>query len=189
MKFNNHSKLSGMHSFLSASSYHWLRYSDEKIIDKYKSRLDIAHGTELHEFAERCIKLGQKLPRSKKTLNSFVNDAIGYRMSPEVILFYSENCFGTADALSFDEKSKVLRIHDLKTGVTQAHFDQLMIYAAMFCLEYKYDPDELSLIELRIYQYDDMTSFIPSPSDIRDIINTIIRFDKLLKEAQSNELR
>ena len=183
MIFNNHSKFNGCHAFLSASQFHWIRYSDEKVIDKYAKQQAAKKGTELHDFASKCIQLGQKLPQSKKTLNSFVNDAIGYRMETEQVLFYSENCFGTADAISFDEKERFLRIHDLKTGITPAHFEQLMIYAAMFCLEYNYDPNTIS-IELRLYQNDEVLILEPDPRDICDIMDTIVRFDKLINKEK-----
>lgn len=183
MNFNDHSKLNGCHAFLSASQYHWIRYDEDKIVDKYNKQLAVKKGTELHDFASMCIKLGQKLPKSKKTLNSFVNDAIGYRMESEQVLFYSENCFGTADAISFDDKGRFLRIHDLKTGVNPAHFEQLMIYAAMFCLEYNYEPENIA-IELRLYQNDEVLILEPSPQDIGDIMNTIVRFDKIISKVR-----
>lgn len=183
MNFNNHSKLEGLHAFLSASQYHWIRYSDEKIVDKYNKQEMTKKGTELHDFASQCIKLGQKLPRSKRTLNSFVNDAIGFRMESEQVLFYSENCFGTADAISFNEKERFLRIHDLKTGVNPAHFDQLMIYAAMFCLEYNQRPENLTM-ELRLYQNDEVLIFEPDPMDISSIMDTIERFDKIINNVK-----
>ena len=88
MNFNKHSNLEGRHAFLGASKYHWIRYSDDKIAESYSKFLAIQRGTELHDFAARCIKLSQKLPRSNKTLNSYVNDAIGFRMVPEQILYY-----------------------------------------------------------------------------------------------------
>ena len=183
MIFNDHSKLNGCHAFLSASQYHWIRYSDEKIIDRYNKQLAVKRGTELHDFASKCIQLGQKLPKSKKTLNSFVNDAIGYGMETERVLFYSENCFGTADAISFNEKERFLRIHDLKTGVNPAHFEQLLIYAAMFCLEYNYKPEQIR-IELRLYQNDEILVLEPIAEEIRDIMDTIVRFDKLIKKEK-----
>lgn len=183
MNFNNHSKLSGCHAFLSASQFHWIRYSDDKIVDRYNKQLAVKKGTELHDFASKCIELGQKLPKSKKTLNSFVNDAIGYRMESEQVLFYSENCFGTADAISFNEKERFLRIHDLKTGVNPAHFEQLMIYAAMFCLEYGYKSEELS-IELRLYQNDEILILEPEAHDISVIMDTIKRFDKIINSVK-----
>lgn len=183
MNFNDHSKLEGCHAFLSASQFHWIRYSDEKIVDRYNKQLAVKKGTELHDFASRCIKLGQKLPRSKKTLNSFVNDAIGYGMETEQVLFYSENCFGTADAILFNERERLLRIHDLKTGINPAHFEQLMIYAAIFCLEYGYKPSSIS-IELRLYQNDEVLELVPEPADIEVIMDTIIRFDKLINKVK-----
>ena len=186
MNFNDHSKLNGMHAFLSASQYHWIRYSDDKIVDRYNKQQLVRKGTELHDFASACIQLGQKLPKSKKTLNAFVNDAIGYRMESEQVLFYSENCFGTADAISFNEKERFLRIHDLKTGVNPAHFEQLMIYSAMFCLEYDYTPDTLT-IELRLYQNDDVMILEPEAADIADIMETIQRFDKIISKVKKGD--
>lgn len=187
MNFNNHSNLEGCHAFMSASQYHWIRYSDEKIVDRYRKQLAVKRGTELHDFASQCIKLGQKLPKSRKTLNSFVNDAIGFRMQSEQVLFYSENCFGTADAISFDEKERLLRIHDLKTGVNPAHFEQLMIYAAIFCLEYGHNPRKLTM-ELRLYQNDEVLILEPDPQDIANIMLTIERFDKLINKEKMGEM-
>ena len=115
MNFAKHSNLEGQHAFLSASGYHWINYSEEKIADAYAKYRAAQRGTALHAFAAQCIKLGQRLPKSQKTLNMYVNDAIGYKMTPEQILYYSPNCFGTADAISF--RKDILRIHDLKTGV------------------------------------------------------------------------
>ena len=134
MRFNKHLNLVG-HAFLGASRYHWLKYDEEKLIQAYKNHRAAALGTELHELAEKCIKLKQKLPKDKKTLNLYVNDAIGFKMTTEQTLYYSPNCFGTADAISF--RDNYLRIHDLKTGVSPASPIQLDIYVALFCLEYK----------------------------------------------------
>ena len=158
MNFNNHLNLEGQHAFLGASKYHWINYSEDKVVESYNKFLATLKGTTLHEFAAQCIKLGQKLPKSKKTLNNYVNDAIGYKMIPEQVLYYSENCFGTADAICF--RNRLLRIHDLKTGVIPAHMEQLEIYAALFCLEYKFKPSDID-IELRIYQHDEVLCHNP----------------------------
>lgn len=184
MNFNAHSQLTGLHAFLSASNYHWINYSDEKLIGTYTNYIATLKGTQLHEFAAQCIRLGQKLPKSKKTLNMYVNDAIGYSMRPEQVLFYSPNCFGTADAISF--RKNVLRIHDLKTGQTKASMAQLLIYAALFCLEYKIKPGDIT-IELRIYQYDEVLEHFPGADEILPIMDTIIRFDKLIEKTKEQE--
>ena len=149
MIFNRHDELEGLHAFLSASNYHWINYSEEKVEETYSKWRAAQKGTKLHAFAADCIRLGQKLPRSKQTLNMYVNDAIGFKMTPEQILYYSPNCFGTADAIIF--RNDFLRIHDLKTGETPAKMEQLMIYAALFCLEYGIKPSEIGM-ELRIHQ-------------------------------------
>lgn len=184
MNFNEHSKLRGCHAFLSASSYHWLNYSDEKLITTYSNLLAKQKGTELHDFAAKAIELGVKLPKSKKTLNMYVNDAIGYRMTPEQVLYYSDNCFGTADAISF--RNNFLRIHDLKTGATPAKMEQLLIYAALFCLEYRIKPGDIE-IELRIYQNDDYTYCNPTAVDIVPIMDKIISFDKIINKLIEEE--
>lgn len=184
MNFNNHSELEGLHAFLGASQYHWLNYSEEKLTKVYSNRLATLKGTELHELASKMINLGVKLPRSQKTLNMFVNDAIGYRMKSEQILYYSENCFGTTDAISF--RNNVLRIHDLKTGVTPAHMEQLLIYAALFCLEYEIKPSTIE-IELRIYQSNEILYDKPTAEDIVPIMDKIITFDKLIRKIKMEE--
>ena len=95
MRFNQHSDLLGSHSFLSASKYHWVNYDDAKVDRVFRTAQASARGTALHEFAMNAIRLGVKLPRTPKTLNSYVNDAIGFRMATEQVLFYSINAFGT----------------------------------------------------------------------------------------------
>lgn len=184
MNFNEHSKLKGCHAFLGASSYSWLNYTDEKLVTTYSNLLAKQRGTELHDFAAKAIELGVKLPRSQKTLNMYVNDAIGYRMKPEQVLFYSENCFGTADAISF--RDNYLRIHDLKTGVTPAKMEQLLIYAALFCLEYRVKPSDIE-IELRIYQNDKCVFDKPTAEDIVPVMDKIITFDKLITKIREQE--
>lgn len=184
MNFIKHSDFEGQHAFLGASKYHWINYDEQKVADAYSKFLAVQKGTVLHDFAAQCIKLGQKLPRSQKTLNMYVNDAIGFKMTPEQVLFYSENCFGTADAISF--RDNFLRIHDYKSGVIPAHMEQLMIYAALFCLEYKYKPSEIE-IELRIYQSDEIVVHNPEPEEIFTIIDKIIAFDKIITKIKSEE--
>lgn len=184
MQFNKHYNLEGTHAFLGASKYHWINYDEEKLIASYNSFLAAQKGTELHSFAAQCIKLGQRLPKSHKTLNMYVNDAIGFKMVPEQVLYYSDNCYGTADSIIF--KDDFLRIHDLKTGATPTHMEQLMIYAALFCLEYKVKPGLIGM-ELRIYQNDDIAILQPQATDILPIIDKIVTFDKLINKIKEVE--
>ena len=184
MNFMKHSDLVGQHAFLSASKYHWINYDEERLAQRYRAALRVQRGTELHEFAAQCIKLGQKLPKSQKTLNMYVNDAIGYKMTPEQVLCYSEFCFGTADAISF--RNNVLRIHDLKTGEEPARIEQLMIYAALFCLEYHVAPGEIEM-ELRIYQNNEVLYHKPGADEILPIMDKIILFDKLIRRLREEE--
>lgn len=185
MQWNNHSKLEGLHAVFSASKYHWLNYSDEKLIEVYANLKAKERGTVLHAFAATCIKLGQKLPRSNKTLNQYVNDAIGFKMDPEVLLYYSDDFFGTADAIAY--RNNLIRIHDFKSGVVEAHMEQLLIYDALFCLEYHVSPYEAEH-ELRIYQNDDVQIYNPSGQEVMDICDKIIKFNKLLMKYRKQEV-
>lgn len=181
MKFNNHYNLKGLHAPFGASKSSWLRYDDEKAIEYLRNSKAAELGTRLHEWAAETIKLGIKQPRTNKTINAYVNDAISYLMEPEVVLFYSENFFGTADAISF--RKNMLRIHDLKTGSTPVKMEQLEIYAALFCLEYKIKPGEIE-IELRIYQNDEVIVHNPTAEDILPIMDKIIHLDKILNSVE-----
>jgi hypothetical protein len=184
MNFNEHSNLKDKHAYLGASKYSWLNYSEDKLRESYFRAIAAQKGTELHAFASSCIKLRQKLPKSNKTLNAFVNDAIGFKMSSERILYYSDNCFGTADAINF--KNGLLRIFDLKTGVIPAHMEQLLIYAALFCLEYKLRPSDIE-IELRIYQNDDVVIYKPEADEIVPIMDKIKTFDRIINEIKKED--
>lgn len=183
MNFNNHSDLDGQHAYLSASKYHWINYDGDKLDQSYLKHLATQRGTEIHDFACRCIKLGQKLPKSSLTLNTYVNDAIGFRMKPEQLLFYSYNAFGTADSISF--RNNLLRIHDLKTGVTPVAMTQLEIYVALFCLEYSEDPSKINT-ELRLYQSNEIVVHVPEPADILRIMKKIVDFDKRIDKIKSS---
>lgn len=181
MNFNRHSNLKGQHAFLSASKFHWINYDYDKLLNAFNNWQAAQKGTELHELASKLIELNVRLPRVNKTLNMYVNDAIGFQMETEVVLYYSENCFGTCDAISF--KKNTLRIHDYKSGATPAHMEQLMIYAALYCLEYRVKPNEIK-IELRIYQSDDIQFLEPDSDDILAIMDKIIEFDKYINELK-----
>jgi hypothetical protein len=145
-----------------------------------------ARGDRLHKLAHDLIREGVTLPRKKTTLNMYVNDAIGYRMTPELTLYYSDNCYGHADACSF--RRNKLRIHDLKTGVIEAKLDQLEIYAAIFCLEYRYKPYDIE-IELRIYQNDEVRIYDADPADIVRIMDKIVEFDKIIDQMRGEALQ
>ena len=211
MIFEKHSELEGLHAFLSPSNYHWVNYSPDKLADRYLKKLAVERGTELHEFACTAIRLGRMQPRNKDTVNLYINDAIGFRMTPEQPLFYSYNCFGTADAISYSRNT--LRIHDLKTGEIEANMLQLKIYAALFCLNYQavvrdlrkkgagdidiaarlgvapkelhFEPEKMNNIELRIYQLGDIRVDNPDPAEIRNLMNTIVESDQVIKSVKA----
>lgn len=181
MNFNNHSRLEGLHAFLSASKYHWINYDEEKLIQSFTKYQATQRGTELHDLARKCIDLGVKLPKTRGTLNLYVNDGIGFKMKTEQVLYYSDNCFGTADTISFNKN--FLRIHDLKTGETPASIKQLKVYNALFCLEYRIKPEEIET-ELRLYQSDDVLAEHPEPEEIYYIMDKIVLFDKKIEQLK-----
>lgn len=174
MNFKSHLDLEGKHAFLSPSSYHWLNYTEQKLDARFISVTAARRGTALHDFARDAINLGIKLPKTKKTLNMYVNDAIDLKMTTEQPLYYSPNCFGHADTISFHQM--LLRVHDLKNGVTKSSMSQLEVYAGLFCLEYGMSPYDIAM-QLRIYQNNEVLIHIPEPSRILDIMDKIIQFD------------
>ena len=212
MNFINHSDLAGTHAFLSPSQNAWTNYSDEKLVQRYLSAQAVERGTRLHEFAAEAIRLNRRLG-GRDTLSMHVNDAIGYKMTPEQTLFYSYNCYGTTDAIAY--KRNVLRIHDLKTGEVEAHIKQLYIYAALFCLEYglkanelrkkgygdndiarylgvkaneiHFEPEKMDDIILRIYQFNEVKEEHPDPQEIRGFMNIIINHDRVLSNLKAEE--
>lgn len=182
MVFYDHSELKGQHAFLSPSNYHWLRYPDQKIQITYENQLVIQRGTDLHALAAECIRLGVRLADNQDTISLYVNDALDYGMSPEVVLYYSPYCFGTADAICFNGEE--LRIHDLKTGSIKASMDQLLIYAALFCLEYKFEPEEITA-HLRIYQNNKSEILVPTADALRSAMLRIVRATTILTEMEA----
>ena len=181
MIFVKHSNLEGLHAPFPASQSSWLRYDDDKAMEVYLNKKASVMGTRLHAWAKDTIDLRIKQPRSKKTLYAYVNDAIGFKMDTEVVLFYSERFFGTADAISF--RDNFLRIHDLKTGKTgkiEDHMGQLEIYAALFCLEYRIKPGDIQM-ELRVYKNDEVLVHNPTAEDIVPIMDKIVHLNKLFE--------
>lgn len=180
MRFNKHWEVEGKHAFLGASKYHWINYELDKMERIWENKFASERGTRLHKLAAFCIKERVKL-EGRTTLALYVNDAIGFRMTPEQVLMYSDNCFGTPDALSF--RKSILRVHDLKTGLHPGSFNQPSIYCALFCLEYNVNPYDIEMI-LRIYQMDAIFEEIANPDEIKRIMDKIIQFDKRIEEMK-----
>ncbi|MBP5596168.1 MAG: hypothetical protein J6Y02_12355 [Pseudobutyrivibrio sp.] len=185
MNFNQHSNLEGTHAIFSASKYHWLNYSDEKMLESLNNMRAAERGTRLHAFAAEAINLRRR-QKGTDYFSNYVNDAIGFGMTPEVILYFNDWFYGQTDAIKFDEKKAFLRIHDLKNCESKTHMEQLMIYAAYFCLEYHIKPGDIQM-ELRIYQqpnkYDpELRVFEPTASDIAPIMDKVIHTTKLIRE-------
>lgn len=185
MTFNKHSaSLADAHAFLAPSSPSWIRYNQDKLRNRWNNAQNAAKGTRLHDLAAKLIREGVKLSDSPNTLNMYVNDAISYKMTPELILFYSIHCFGTADAIGF--RNNTLRIFDLKTGTIEATVEQLLVYAALFCLEYKYDPFSIEY-DIRVYQNNEMKVYEVDVDDIVGIIDVIKTHSKYLDELQEED--
>ena len=205
MIWNRHSNLEGSHAFLSASKYSWITKTNEELVQAYTNSYSQTIGTLMHAYAADSIRFREKLRKSDArgakfdlmrrgvpefaidirsffpTVMAYVNDSIDFMMDPEVLLYYSDLCYGTADAIQVS--GDTLRIHDLKTGSTPAKTDQLMIYAALFFLEYPYKPERLRT-ELRIYQMDDIIVREPEIEEIREVMNAIIEKDRVLQKLK-----
>lgn len=199
MIFNKHPNLEGRHAILGASTYQWLDYNDEQLVNKYCLFYASTIGTVIHNMCMELIlnriklrknddrllffelvrngipEIAIDMPYLFPTVAMYVNDAIGFRMTPEVVLKYSDNCFGTTDSICYYDNT--LRIHDLKTGKKEAKFDQLLIYAAIFYLEYGLKFYENETI-LTIYQGGEAKTIVPTPEDIGDVIKIIRASDK-----------
>ena len=212
MNFTEHSALAGTHAFLSPSQNAWTNYTEEKLVQRYLSSLAVERGTRLHEFAAEAIRLNRR-QGGRDTLSMYVNDAIGYKMTPEQPLFYSYNCYGTTDAITY--RRNILRIHDLKTGEVEAHLKQLYIYAALFCLEYgrevnslrkkgygdndiarvlgvkvnelHFEPEKMEDIILRIYQFNEFKEEHADPKDVRGFMGIIVNQDRILTNLKAEE--
>lgn len=208
MDFNRHLQLEGKHALLGASSWRWINDDSDALIKRIRSQYSTTIGTILHEVACKHIKYHIKMNKYDKknvmlellsngipgyvvdaldfddmydNLMTYVNDCVGFRMKPEVVLYYSSNFFGTADAISYSEKDKFLRINDYKSGTTPAHMEQLMIYTALFCLEYRMKPSDFET-ELRIYQSNKILYHNPAVDEIAPIIDKIVTTEKFLTD-------
>lgn len=181
MRFKQHYGVEGKHAFLGASKYHWVNYDIEKMERIFENQFASILGSRKHVWAAEAIRLGLRQQKNNKTLNAYINDAIGFRMTPEVVLFFNEDFFGTADAISFSKG--VLRIHDLKTGIHPGNINQLKIYFVLFCLEYKVNPYDIEMIG-RIYQSDEILEFIGDPKEIRDLMEKAKLFTKRIEEMR-----
>jgi hypothetical protein len=183
MRFNKHLNLHGEHAFLSPSSYHWINYTPNRLAERWTTAQAAAWGMAQHEYAQGEIQAGRESEHIG-TLGMYINDCIHHKMVCEQILYYSENCFGTTDAISF--RYKTLRIFDLKTGVIKGSVHQLEVYAALFCLEYEVDPRDIN-IELRIYQDEDVVIYDADPEDIIFIMQKIQEFDRQINQLRLEE--
>lgn len=183
MRLPSYSELKGTHALFSASKPAWIRYDIQKMREAVAAKKASDRGTELHALAEMHIKNMIRMPRTNKTLDRYINDAISYRMTPEQVLYFSPFFYGTADAIDFDEQRGTLRIHDLKTGKGPTHMEQLLIYAAFFCLQTGVRPSDIEAV-LRIYQNDDIQEMHATASDIVPIMEQAKKFNDIIREEE-----
>lgn len=212
MIFEEFSELEGKHAVFPPSSPSWLRYGPDQIINRYVESYASDIGTSLHELAADLISEEETLNKGdkkvmihhlrkagfkKKLLKryygpffpifaAYVNDAIALGMQSEVKLKYSDISFGTADAIQFYSDQNLLRIHDLKTGLKPAKMEQLEVYAALYCLQYKQDPLKINF-ELRIYQSSEVVVHKPDPADIRRICDTIVYINRVVRDFEEGK--
>lgn len=145
------------------------------LLTKYKA-LDLV------SYGMRLVDSVHYLPDDVfDTLTMYINDAIGFKLDTEITLYYSEHFFGTADAIGFSKNT--LRIHDLKTGDRPAHMEQLLGYAALFCLEYNFKPSQITT-ELRLYQHGDVIQFFPTVEDLLPVIDNFVTVNEAIKKEE-----
>ena len=196
---NTHPELVGKHALFGASKHSWLNYDDEKLVAAYYNSFAAPIGTAVHEFAREYISKRVPLTDDQGSKNSlfihliksnipanvisldklfynlmpYVNDAIGYKMTPEALVYYSDISYGWVDTIAYSRN--LLRIHDLKTGDGPVSMDQLMIYAAEFYLEHKREANlSKSRTELRIYKNQEVVVHTPSNHEIAAVMDKII---------------
>lgn len=212
MQWHDHSEIEGLHAFLSPSKKTWISYDFEKLEAAYANSWATTIGTVLHAFAERRILRKKRITNKSKesiedfmyengipeklidieqyfeNLAAFVNDAIGFRMRPEQGLKISDDCFGHADAISYDERKKILRISDYKSGKTEPSMDQLLIYAALFFVEYS---KELGIrlsdlkVELRIYYQGQIIYYEPEEDVMAHMVDVVLCKNRELKTIKN----
>lgn len=203
----------GSHAAFSPSNPGWVNDKEiDDVFKRYTSSKATLIGTEVHEEAAECILTKTKYSKKEavKVLTkrlvlsgvsrsafdpeflavnfvNFVNDAIGYDMVPEKALYYSKWCAGTTDAIMFDEKKKILRIHDLKTGITPAKFLQLEVYASLFYLEYGkilgVNPGNVQT-ELRIFQGGEVNEEFPTAEILVPIMDSIMWHTDVMRKIE-----
>lgn len=190
MRWNKHYNVEGTHAILSCSQNAWIRKTDDEFDEWVSNTKAAEYGTKLHGIAAELIENRIRVEKKPITFNMYVNDAIGFKMTPEVLLYYSPYCYGTADAINFNEKKAFLRIHDLKTGRTPAHMEQLMLYTSLFCLEYgrilNFKPGDIET-ELRIYQNNDIRTETPELDLISHYMDLIVARTKRLTRILEGE--
>ena len=211
MSFEDYSIPEGSHAIFGASKSSWLNDADDdQIISRYINSFASTIGTSTHKFAKCCIDKKIRLSKNDKKLllyhlltdpeanipkavidldylfpnvRNYVNDAITMHMQTEKRLIYSDLSYGTADAISC--VNNYLRIHDLKTGKNPVHIDQLMIYAAYFCLDQDIRPRNLTGIELRIYQNAEIIFHNPKVEEIETIMEKSIYTNHVINKFRS----
>lgn len=204
---NTHPELVGKHALFSPSKYSWMNYDDDKLRQAYVNSFATQIGTLVHSYAADKITFRQPMEDNRSERNAlllhllknkippkviqleklftnvlpYVNDAIGYKMTPEVLLYYSDLVYGWADTITFSRNT--LRIHDLKTGDTPASMDQLMGYAGLFYLMHSKEAKlQKCKTELRIYQNNQVLIHTPSAYDIACVMDKAVHADMIVDE-------
>jgi hypothetical protein len=155
--------------------------AENYIFTKYKC----AEDSKLAGYGMTLIRHLGYLPKEAfETAKLYINDGIGFRMEVEQPLVYSPIIFGTADTICF--RDGVLRIHDYKSGDHPAKMEQLLTYAALFCLEYNVNPADI-IFELRIYQAGEVVVHNPESQEVREIVDNIVHINRIAEKTKAKE--
>ena len=94
-----------------------------------------------------------------------------------------ENKFKTGLVKDLKKRFPGCMVVHLDPNEIQGIPDLLVLYDALFCLEYGVKPRDIQ-IENRIYQNDDIWIVNPTCEDIDPIISKIIEFNKIITELK-----
>jgi hypothetical protein len=186
VRFNKHSDLEGTHARFGASKPAWVNWSDDKLDHVLEFDDAAAKGTRLHELARRAINDGIRMSEDPEhmtepyqaTVARYVNECIDLGMRAEVVIRYSDNFYGTADAIAYEPG--LLQISDLKTGVNKVSPVQLYLYAAWFFLEYGIPPLSVKII-LRIYQNGDVITVEADPEYVLFLMSRTVYIEERIQ--------
>lgn len=132
--FNNHDNLKGKHALFAPSQSSWLRYDDDKIVERYKNQYRTALGTEIHDFAAAQIELSHKYTSVReliKDIETFIYCKYTYLSDDLVIGDYGKRLLSNLRNVPRDVFD-VLRLY-INDGISfKMNVEQGLMYSENF---------------------------------------------------------